>query len=106
MSTDDLITRARKAIETGQPNLAQLYMRKALEQVDAQRRELNPLKWELRRLGEGFNVLVGAISGAFQIFEHGLRRAIQIDAAKAKQNAELFAGIHSKGDFTLVGPAK
>lgn len=33
MTTDDLITRARKAIETGQPNLAQLYMRKAINTI-------------------------------------------------------------------------
>lgn len=106
MTTDELITRARKAIETGQPNLAQLYMRKALLQTDQQRRELNPLKWELRRLGAGFAAMGLALSGMFKPFEQGLRRAIQIEEAKAKMNAELFAGIHSKSDYALVGPSR
>lgn len=106
MTTDELITRARKAIETGQPNLAQLYMRNALRQTDQLRRELNPLKWELRRLGNGFAAMGAALCGMFKPFEQGLRRAIQIEEAKAKMNAELFVGMHSKSDYALVGPSK
>lgn len=33
MSTDELITRAQHAIQTGQPQLAQLYMRKAINTI-------------------------------------------------------------------------
>lgn len=62
MSTDELITSARKAIETGQPNLAQLYMRKALEQTNQRRRELNPIGWKARQMAEGFKSIGGGIA--------------------------------------------
>lgn len=106
MTTDELISKAIHAINTNQPRLAQLYMRNALQQIDKQRRELNPLKWELRRLGDGFNAMFAAVSGMSHLFANGLRRALQIDESKARMNAEMFAGMHSKSDYALVGPSK
>lgn len=94
MTTDELITRARRAIETGQPNLAKLYMRKALEQTDQERQKLNPLKWKMRQLSAGFNALAGALSGAGQIFEQAIRAVIKFEAVEAKLA------------YTLAGPGK
>lgn len=50
MTTDELITRARRAIETGQPNLAQLYMRKAAQQVEQHRQQLDPHRRQRQQL--------------------------------------------------------
>ncbi|MGP9782548.1 hypothetical protein ACT3UQ_08820 [Glutamicibacter sp. AOP12-B1-11] len=94
MSTNELITRARRAIETGQPNLAKLYMRKALGQTDARRRELKPLAWQLRQLGKGLNGMAAAIAGVFSAFEIGIARANELEAAQRKT------------DYALVGPGK
>lgn len=98
MSTDELITRARKAIETGQPNLAQLYMRKALEQTNQQRRELNPLGWQARQLTK-----------AFQSIGDGIAKVGQAWADIFESFSKAFAseaGIDSKSDYALVGPSK
>lgn len=94
MSTDELITRARKAIETGQPNLAQLYMRKALEQTNQQRRELNPIGWQARQMVQGFNGIAASLSGLFTAFQKGIGRAIEIESDR------------QKSDYALLGPSK
>lgn len=98
MTTDELITRARRAIETRQPNLARLYMRQALQQTDQQRRELNPLGWHWQKM-----------SKAIQTFGDGV-------TLLGKQWAQLFdaftrsfnesATRYAKSDYALVGPGK
>ena len=98
MSTDELITRARKAIETGQPNLAQLYMRKALEQTNQQRRQLNPLAWQARQLTK-----------AFQSIGDGIVKVGQAWAQLFESFSKAFApeaGIDRKTNYALVGPNK
>lgn len=98
MSTDELITRARKAIETGQPNLAQLYMRKALEQTNQQRRELNPLGWKARQMAEGFRLIGELLTKAGNEWA----RAIE----SFGKSFAYVSGIDRKTNYTLVGPSK
>ncbi|MEV7645907.1 MULTISPECIES: hypothetical protein [Actinomycetes] len=98
MSTDELITRAQKAIETGQPNLAQLYMRKALEQTNQQRRELNPIGWQARQLTKAFQSIGDAITKA------GKQWADIFESFSKAFASE--AGIDHKTNYALVGPSK
>ncbi|PMQ19300.1 hypothetical protein [Glutamicibacter arilaitensis] len=98
MSTDELITRARKAIETGQPNLAQLYMRNAIEQTNQQRRELNPLGWQARQMAEGFKLIGDLLTQAGQ----GWMRFVE---SFGKPFASV-SGIDRKTNYALVGPSK
>ena len=96
MTTDELITRARRAVETGQPRVAGLYMRKALEQVQEQRRELDPLGFACRDISEAvmsvakgiMEVLMPAVDALCEVFS---------GTAKAIENSR-------QGDFVLVGP--
>ena len=98
MTTDELITRARRAIETGQPNLAMLYMRNASEQIDLERRKLNPVAWQARQLTKAFQAIGETIASAGQAW-------VQI----FETFAEAFApesNIERKSQYALVGPGK
>ncbi|TAP26839.1 hypothetical protein [Arthrobacter sp. S41] len=98
MTTDELITRARRAIETRQPNLARLYMRKALAQTDAHRRELNPLGWKVRDLSKALQIFGDIVTLI------GERWAQAFDAFARSFNES--ANRHAKSDYALVGPGK
>lgn len=102
MTTDELISRAIHAINTNQPRLAQTYMRQALVQTDDLRHELNPLKWELRRVGAGFNAIAVAIAGLFEPFQSAVRRMNEMEETRARMKFEL----GMKNDYVLGGPAK
>lgn len=94
MTTDDLITRARRAIVTGQPRLAQLYMRKALGQTEQLRRKLNPFGFAVRKAGEAIGLSIGAVGVAVKSFLEGLKRAVAAEELERKRN------------YVLAGPAK
>lgn len=98
MTTDELITRARRAIETRQPRIASLYMRKALEQTDQRRRELNPIGWQARQL-----------TAAFKSIGDGTSKVGQAWAQVFESFAKAFASeseIDRKSNYALVGPGK
>lgn len=99
MNTDQLMTKARHALLTGQPNLAALYMRKALQQTDDQRRSLNPLGWQCRKLSEGFQQLGRELN----TFAEQITSAI---SEFAKWFGQVTDGETPKSDFVLVGPGK
>lgn len=97
MTTGELITRAQHAICTGQPNLAQLYMRKALQQTDQQRRALNPLAWQIRQMSEAFQRATQAFAGigiALTSLANGIKRAVAAEEEYRKHH------------YTLGGPGK
>lgn len=98
MTTDELITRARRAIETKQPRIAKMYMRKALEQTDQTRRELNPIGWQSRQLVQGFQAIGDAIAKTGEAWA-------QIFESFAKAFAPQ-SGIHRKSNYALVGPSR
>lgn len=98
MTTDELITRAGGAISTGQPKLSQLYMRKALQQIDAKRRELNPLGWQARRMVAGFRAIGDAVSNAGQAWVQAIEAVGKVSASTA--------AIERKSNYALVGPSK
>jgi hypothetical protein len=79
MNTPDLIRRAEKASLTGQPRLAELYMRKASTLISAERR-LDAL----RRIGRSFSAMSVALSG---LAGYAVRVAIQMEDAMAKARA-------------------
>jgi len=85
MTTDELISRARHALSTGQPNLAQLYMRNAMLQVETSRRKLNPIAWQARQIRAAFEGMVEAVASIGtaigQLFE-SLTRAVEPTARK------------------------
>lgn len=97
MTTDELITRAQHAIQTGQPRLAQLYMRKALEQTDQHRRELNPLGWQGRQMRRSLQAFADGLRGIAQTY---------VDAVMpvARRIAEIAE--EAQNNYTLAGPAK
>ncbi|ALG28058.1 hypothetical protein AOZ07_02955 [Glutamicibacter halophytocola] len=98
MTTDELITRARRAIETRQPRIANMYMRKALEQTDQKRRELNPIGWQARQL-----------TTAFESIGDGIAKAGQAWAQIFESFAKAFAPeseIDRKSNYALAGPRK
>lgn len=94
MTTDELITRAQHTLRTGQLNLAVLYMRKALEQTDQQRKELNPLAWKMRQYGKAISHMAAVISGAYEALSRGFERVHEIEETERKN------------DYALVGPGK
>lgn len=98
MTTDDLITNARKALETGQPNLAKLYMKNALEQTDKRRRELNPLAWQSRQMVQGFKSLGDTIAKTGQAWAQIIEDLTRAFAPES--------GIDRKTNYALVGPSK
>lgn len=98
MTTDELITKARHAIETGQPNLAQLYMRKALEQTEQQRRELNP--WYA--VNQHAKAFTGAVNGLVQAYLDAVREVLP---GLMRVIAETEAN-RMQSEYALVGPAK
>ena len=86
MTTAELMTRAQHAIKTNQPRLAQLYMRKALEQTDQLRRELDPQAYAFRQLSRNL-----------QDFADGLERLgrtfVDVLASNFKPFAQALGGI-------------
>ncbi|MGP5389855.1 hypothetical protein [Glutamicibacter arilaitensis] len=91
MTTDDLITNARRALETGQPNLAKLYMRNALERTDQQRRELNPAY---------------AISKHLESFGEAVRKTAQAYLDAVQYVLKVIDEGEKQNDYALAGPAK
>lgn len=95
MTTDELITRAQHATQTGQPNLAMLYMRKALEQTDQHRRELNPLGYAARQMKRSLQSLADGLRGIAQTYIDAVMpvaRHIAEIAEEAQNNYTLAAG--------------
>ena len=62
MTTDHCIERAIHAINTGQPNLAMLYMRRGIEES----RRQNPNAWLDCR--DGMTAFVGALNSLIDVF--------------------------------------
>lgn len=109
MTTDELITRARRAIETGQPNLAKLYMRKALEQTEQHRRQLDPwraLRANLQAFSDGLQGIVKAYVEAVEPVAQMIADSIT-PAIKAVADGVIAPSSNSRrNDFTLAGPGK
>lgn len=85
MTTAELMTRAQHAIKTNQPRLAQLYMRKALEQTDQLRRELDPQAYAFRQAQRSFQAFADQlerfaweISDTFMNAANNLARAFGV----------------------------
>lgn len=95
MTTDELITRARRAIDTGQPNLSMLYMRKAAQQVEAQRRQADP--WRALR------ATVRAVYADLANMANAIRDALSEAARALLPPADASA---PRADYVLAGPAK
>ncbi|WP_104164747.1 hypothetical protein [Arthrobacter sp. SX1312] len=55
MTVDQLITKARHAIETDQPNLARIYMAKALADIAASKPNRNPFAEFMQRVTDGLD---------------------------------------------------
>lgn len=109
MTTDELITRARRAIETGQPNLAQLYMRKALEQTEQHRRQLDPwraLRANLQEFSDGLQGIVKAYIEAVEPVAHIIADSITPAIKAVADGLRSTASDSRRSDFTLAGPGK
>lgn len=105
MTTDYLITKARRALETGQPNLAKLYMRKALEQTEQHRRELNPwreLRQHLQAFSDGLQGIVKAYLDAYEPVAKMILESIT-PAVRAIAEANIAAANSpKKSDYALA----
>lgn len=101
MTTDELITRAQHTLRTGQLNLAVLYMRKALEQTDQTRRELNPDGYAIRQLKNAFQSYGEAIVAVGNLIVDAYAQAFKplMDLIATTANT-------TQNDYTLVGPGK
>lgn len=95
METHDLLTKAQHALRTGQPRLAKLYMRKALEQTDQHRRELDPIGWQGRQLVKGISAFAqgfARVGIAFTSLADGIKRAYTAEELGRKSDYALVAG--------------
>ena len=109
MTTDELITRARRAIETGQPNLAQLYMRKALEQTEQHRRQLDPwraLRANLQAFSDGLQKIAKAYVDAIEPVAKHIAETFAPTLKTVANRMSDTASSSTQNDFTLAGPAK
>lgn len=108
MTTDLLISKAIHALNTGQPNLSKLYMRKALEQTEQHRREIDPHREARQRLEAFYE----GVRGIAQAYIDAVRPAVLqiVEALKPAVNEMLKAqdAAHNprRADFALVGPGK
>lgn len=109
MTTDELITRARRAIETGQPNLAKLYMRKALEQTEQHRRQLDPwrvLRQNLQAFGDAVQAVAKAYVDAIEPVAKHIAEVFAPTLNAVADGMRATASSSTQNDFTLAGPAK
>lgn len=101
MTTDQLITKAIHAINTGQPNLAQLYMRKAAQQIEQHRQQLDPHRRQRQQLQQAAE----RMRRGLQQFVDGLRKVAQVYIDALRPVAEALAE-NKQHDYALAGPAK
>ena len=98
MSTDQLINKAIHCLNTGQPNMAKLYIRKASTQTAARRQELKAelRECKYRKIELSGRPLAALEAGAARLTDHFEDVAEAVSAAYRSNMPSLFA---------LAGPA-